>query len=58
MATSVDGTAPSSVAAGAAVAITLAAGPSTVPSSASGFTVTTISNLKTTSLAPTDSTPV
>ncbi|MBP2192248.1 hypothetical protein [Nocardia goodfellowii] len=58
MTTSVDGTAPSSVAAGSAVAITLTPGPSTVPSSASGFTVTNISNLKTTFPAPTNSTLV
>lgn len=46
MNTSVDGTAPASVTAGSPVTITLTPGSSSVPSSASGFTVTNISNLK------------
>uniref|UniRef100_V5X5H0 Cyclase n=2 Tax=Mycobacteriaceae TaxID=1762 RepID=V5X5H0_MYCNE len=46
MTTSVDGVAPGSVTAGSPVAITLTPGSSSVPSSASGFTVTNISNLK------------
>ncbi|UGT44883.1 hypothetical protein LTV02_16430 [Nocardia yamanashiensis] len=58
MSTSVDGTAPSSAAAGSAVAITLTPGASSVPSSASGFTVQNISNLKMTWPAPTNSTVV
>ncbi|WP_245720098.1 hypothetical protein [Nocardia uniformis] len=58
MTTSVDGTAPSSAASGSAVAITLTPGVSTVPSSASGFTVTNISNLKMTFPTPANSTLV
>ncbi|MEH3131290.1 MAG: hypothetical protein PGN27_15170 [Mycolicibacterium neoaurum] len=46
MNTSVDGTAPASVTAGSPVTIILTPGSSSVPSSASGFTVTNISNLK------------
>lgn len=56
MTTSVDGTAPASVTAGSPVAITLTPGSSSVPSSASGFTVTNISNLKMTIPVPANST--
>lgn len=56
MTTSVDGAAPASVTAGSPVAITLTPGSSSVPSSASGFTVTNISNLKMTIPVPANST--
>lgn len=58
MSTSVDGTAPSTAASGSAVAITLTPGVSSVPASASGFTVTNISNLKMTFPVPANSTLV
>lgn len=58
MTTSVDGAAPGSAASGSAVAITLTPGVSTVPSSASGFTVTSISNLKMIFPTPANSTLV
>ncbi|CDO08182.1 hypothetical protein BN977_03001 [Mycolicibacterium cosmeticum] len=58
MTTSVTGAAPGSVAAGSPVAITLTPGSSTVPSTASGFTVTSISNLKMLIPVPANSTYV
>ncbi|WP_228002464.1 hypothetical protein [Nocardia australiensis] len=58
MTTSVTGTAPSSAASGSAVAITLTPGASSVPGSASGFTVNNISNLKMTFPTPANSTLV
>ncbi|MFF2084679.1 hypothetical protein ACFVVM_12935 [Nocardia sp. NPDC058176] len=58
MTTSVTGTAPGSAASGSAVAITVTPGASSVPSSASGFTVNNISNLKMTIPAPANSTLV
>lgn len=58
MTTSVTGTAPGSVTAGSPVAITLTPGSSTVPSTASGFTVTSISNLKMLIPVPANSTYV
>ncbi|MFF0495173.1 hypothetical protein ACFYU5_02100 [Nocardia aobensis] len=58
MTTSVTGTAPGSAASGSAVAITLTPGSSSVPSSASGFTVNNISNLKMTFPTPANSTLV
>ncbi len=58
MTTSVTGTAPGSAATGSAVAITLTPGSSSVPSSASGFSVTNISNLKMTFPTPANSTIV
>ncbi|MEV6066669.1 hypothetical protein AB0L82_08995 [Nocardia sp. NPDC052001] len=58
MSTSVDGTAPATAASGSAVAITLTPGVSSVPSSASGFSVTNISNLKMTFPTPANSTLV
>ncbi|WP_228803895.1 hypothetical protein [Nocardia higoensis] len=58
MSTTVTGTAPSSAASGSAVAITLTPGASSVPSSASGFTVNNISNLKMTFPTPANSTLV
>lgn len=58
MSTSVTGTAPGSTTSGSAVAITLTPGASSVPSSASGFTVTNISNLKMTFPTPANSTLV
>ncbi|WP_330181540.1 hypothetical protein OHB26_35025 [Nocardia sp. NBC_01503] len=58
MTTSVDGTAPSTATSGSAVAITLTPGVSTVPSSASGFSVTNISNLKMIFPTPANSTLV
>ncbi|HLS77077.1 MAG TPA: hypothetical protein VK083_09835 [Nocardia sp.] len=58
MATTVTGTAPASASSGSAVAITLTPGVSTVPSSASGFTVNNISNLKMTFPTPANSTLV
>lgn len=58
MTTSVTGTAPSSAASGSEVAITVTPGVSEVPSSASGFTVNNISNLKMTIPTPANSTLV
>ncbi|MET8427588.1 hypothetical protein [Nocardia sp. NPDC004860] len=58
MTTSVSGTAPASAASGSAVAITLTPGVSTVPGSASGFTVNNISNLKMIFPTPANSTLV
>ncbi|WP_280459400.1 hypothetical protein [Nocardia carnea] len=58
MTTSVTGTAPSSAASGSEVAITITPGVSSVPSSASGFTVNNISNLKMTIPTPANSTLV
>ncbi|UGT63936.1 hypothetical protein [Nocardia asteroides] len=58
MTTSVTGTAPGSAASGSAVAITITPGASSVPSSASGFTVNNISNLKMTIPTPANSTLV
>ncbi|MFD6396842.1 hypothetical protein [Nocardia sp. NPDC060249] len=58
MNTSVTGTAPGSAASGSAVAITITPGASSVPSSASGFTVNNISNLKMTIPTPANSTLV
>ena len=58
MTTSVTGTAPSSAASGSEVAITVTPGVSSVPSSASGFTVNNISNLKMTIPTPANSTLV
>lgn len=58
MATTVTGAAPGSAASGSAVAITLTPGVSSVPSSASGFTVNNISNLKMTFPTPANSTLV
>ncbi len=58
MTTSVTGEAPSSAASGSAVAITITPGASSVPSSASGFTVNNISNLKMTIPTPVNSTLV
>ncbi|WP_405493050.1 hypothetical protein [Nocardia sp. NBC_00511] len=58
MSTTVAGTAPASTTSGSAVAITLTPGASSVPSSASGFTVTNISNLKMTFPTPANSTLV
>jgi dehydratase len=56
--TSVTGTAPGSVTAGSAVAITIAPGSSTVPSSALGFTVNNINNMKMLIPVPANSTYV
>ncbi len=58
MTTSVTGTAPGSAASGSAVAITITPGASSVPSSAAGFTVNNISNLKMTIPTPANSTLV
>ncbi|MQY26769.1 hypothetical protein [Nocardia aurantia] len=58
MTTSVTGTAPASAVHGSAVAITFTSGSSTVPTSASGFTVNNISNLKMTIPTPANSTLV
>ncbi|MFC4375082.1 hypothetical protein ACFO5K_13340 [Nocardia halotolerans] len=58
MAATVTTTAPGSAASGSAVAITIAPGASSVPSSASGFTVNNISNLKMTIPTPANSTLV
>lgn len=58
MTASITGTAPSTAAAGSAVAITLAPGASTVPSVVSGFTVNYIKDQTLTFAAPTNSTLV
>lgn len=58
MTATVTSTAPSSAASGSAVAITIAPGASSVPSSASGFTVNNVSNIKMTIPTPANSTVV
>ncbi|WP_354525979.1 hypothetical protein [Mycolicibacterium sp. 624] len=58
MTTSVTGTAPGSVTAGSPVAITIAPGSSTVPTSAAGVTVVKISNMKMLIPVPANSTYV
>ncbi|MGY4710390.1 hypothetical protein ACXDF8_12665 [Mycolicibacterium sp. CBM1] len=58
MTTSVTGTAPTSVTAGSPVAITIAPGSSTIPSTASGFTINNVNNMKMLIPVPANSTYV
>jgi dehydratase len=58
LSTTVTGTAPATATSGSTVAITLTPGAVTVPSTASGFTVNSVSNVVITTAAPTNSTLV